>query len=210
MNTEPLLANPRSANRLRARFAAAVALVALVALAACTSPFATPEDTFTGPLVVASSTVGVEDEPSVTPEAPAPPPATVVTATPAPVVTVTATPSAAPVVTPPPAPSPSPTPVVTPASDPNAPSVVVSKGPVAPGCAHSVCHYVHVKWKNLSKGGHDTQCVTDAAGLGTWSRSTYNYPSSSGEQNLGCFLGYDGNHVWVIIDGTLESAHIDW
>jgi len=188
--------------------ASVAALLALAALAGCSSPFASPEDSFTGPLVVASSTVGVDDAPSVTPEPPAPPPAPVVTPSPAPVVTITeiAPPSPSPFVTA----SPSPAPVVTPPPDPTGPSIVVSKGAVAPECTHSVCYHLHVKWTNLTKGGHDTQCVTDAAGLGTWSRSTYNYPSTSGEQDLGCFLGYAGSHVWVIIDGTLESAHIDW
>ncbi len=90
------------------------------------------------------------------------------------------------------------------------PVVVVSQGAVATECTHSVCHHVHVAWQGLDPGPHDTQCVTDAAGLATWSRSTYNYPTADGERDLGCFLGYPGSHVWVVIDGTIESEHADW
>lgn len=96
-------------------------------------------------------------------------------------------------------------------SDPgDGPSIVVSQGAVADACTNSVCHYLHVKWQNLEPGPHYTQCVTTAADLGAWSDSTYNYATADGEQDLGCFLGYPGSQVWVIIDGELTSNAVAW
>jgi len=123
------------------------------------------------------------------------------------------------VTVPPPAPSSSSTP--TPSGAPanpgggaavgdGTPSIVVTQGEVATECTHSVCYHVHVAWTNFDPGPHETQCVTDAADLATWSQSKYNYPTADGERDLGCFLGYPGSHVWVIIDGTLESPHAAW
>lgn len=97
-----------------------------------------------------------------------------------------------------------------PAPDPGAASIVVTQGPVAPECTNSVCHIVHVSWTNLDPGPHVTQCVTDHGDVGAWSESTYDYPTADGERDLGCFLGYAGSHVWVVLDGTLESPHADW
>lgn len=176
--------------------------MALALLAGCTKE--PPPVSRTVPIVVASSTIGFDWEPSPTPT---------------PVVTVFVTPEITPSVVPSPEPStpapepvvtPSPAPVVTPPPDPGSDQLVVTKGAVAPECTNSTCWHLHVKWTGLTPGPHDTQCVTDAPGIGNWSRSTYNYATSSGEKDLGCFLGYSGSHVWVIIDGTIESAHIDW
>ncbi len=97
-----------------------------------------------------------------------------------------------------------------PVPDDGSPSIVVTQGPIAPECTHSVCHVVHVTWTNFDPGPHDTQCVTDHGDIATWSQSTYNFPTADGERDLGCFLGYPGSHVWVVIDGTLESEHADW
>jgi len=95
-------------------------------------------------------------------------------------------------------------------ANPGGASVVVTQGPVASECTNSVCHYVHVQWQNLEPGPHVTQCVTDHGDIATWSESTYNYPTADGERDLGCFLGYAGSHVWVVLDGTIESAHANW
>jgi hypothetical protein len=109
-----------------------------------------------------------------------------------------------------PAPATTTTPAPLPTVGPGGATIVVTQGPVAPECTHTVCYVVHVAWKNLDPGPHDTQCVTDHGTLATWSQSTYNYPTADGERDLGCFLGYPGSHVWVVLDGTLESAHADW
>ena len=161
--------------------------------------------TVTEPIAVVSSTIGTEASPSVTPEEPLPLPSAAPIVTPAPAPSVTPPPAPAPSVTPPP-----PAPVVTPAPVPGGNGIVISQGAVAPACTHSVCHYVHITWQGLAPGAHDTQCVTDHDSLGAWSHGNYNFPSASGEMDLGCFLGYPGSHVWVILDGSLESAHIDW
>ncbi len=97
-----------------------------------------------------------------------------------------------------------------PVPDTGGASVVVTQGPVAAECTHTVCHYVHVSWQNLDPGLHVTQCVTDHGDIATWSESTYNYPTANGERDLGCFLGYAGSHVWVVLDGTLVSNHAAW
>ncbi len=88
--------------------------------------------------------------------------------------------------------------------------LVVTQGDVAPACTHSVCHYLHVAWSGLQKGWHSVQCVSDLASVGAWSEGNYEFAATVGERDIGCFLAYPGSHVWIIIDGEIESPHAYW
>ncbi len=178
---------------------AAVALGALVALSGCSAATPAPRVTVTAPPAAANPTP--ETPSDVTTEAP-PEPTT--TAPPEPAVTE----PPEPVVTPPPAPAP------TPDSGGSGltmdTSIVVTQGAVAAACTHSVCHFVHVAWSSITPGYHSVECVSSVAAVGAWSTGNYNFPTSSGERDIGCFLGYDGSMLWVIIDDTIESSHGHW
>jgi hypothetical protein len=43
-----------------------------------------------------------------------------------------------------------------------------------------------------------------------WSEGNYDFPSTTGERDIGCFLAYHGSQVWVIIDSEIESPHAAW
>ncbi len=89
-------------------------------------------------------------------------------------------------------------------------SIIVTQGAVAPACTHSVCHFVHVVWSDIDPGWHSVECVSDEPSVGAWSTGNYDFATRSGEQDIGCFLAYDGSKVWVIIDDTIESSHGHW
>jgi hypothetical protein len=177
--------------RLAVSFVAVGALLSLTALTGCAASGA-PE-----PAVTITITPGDSTAPNPTPT----PPDVI---HPSPVITVTVTP---PAVTPPPVV----TPVVTPAPEPTSSgNLIASVGAVSPGCTHSVCHYVHLAYTGLVPGHHEIQCVSDNAAVGAWSNYGNTFASSSGSIDLGCYLGYPGSHVWVIIDGVDESNHVNW
>ena len=174
---------------VRVGLAAAAALLSLAALAGCAGPV--PVVTVTVPSPAASDPTATPATPSESakptepskPSTPAKPADPTNPADPAPAL---------------------------PTVGPGGASIVVTQGPVAPECTHTVCYLVHVTWTNLKPGAHDTQCVSDQSDPATWSQSTYNYPTADGERDLGCFLGKPGSRVWVVIDGVLESPHANW
>ncbi|WP_439591901.1 Ig-like domain-containing protein [Microbacterium sp.] len=84
-------------------------------------------------------------------------------------------------------------------NDPPAPQVWVTQGDAAGSCVNGCRRYV-VHWENLNIGNRTVECYSSNDGqIGNF-QYTINF-NGSGSQQLGCFVGRDGQDVWVDILG---------
>lgn len=79
------------------------------------------------------------------------------------------------------------------------PKVWVSQGDAAGTCTNG-CRKFVVNWENLSIGTHMVRCYSSNSGWIAESTGSINF-NGNGSQQLTCYVGRDGQDVWVDIEG---------
>jgi hypothetical protein len=84
-------------------------------------------------------------------------------------------------------------------NDPPPPQVFVTQGDAAGSCVNGCRRFV-VNWDNINIGNARVRCYSSNSGWVADSEYTVNF-DGSGSQQLSCYVGRDGQDVWVDIVG---------
>ena len=92
-------------------------------------------------------------------------------------------------------------------------AVVLSKGASAQGktgCSTAPCRHLRIEFgEGFAPGPLSVECWSSRDPAAPWYSGTWQWPSSSLWTEGGCWFGYPGEQVWVVVDG-IKSNVVVW
>ena len=77
-------------------------------------------------------------------------------------------------------------------------------------CTSAHCRHLEIALHNASAGDYDVACWSSLDTERPWYSDRWHWPSSSYWSKGGCWYGFPGEQVWVVVNGNVQSNVVTW